>query len=204
MFTGIIEEMGIIQKIEYISPGARLSLKLPPLYSQLHIGQSLAINGCCLTLINWQLPIATFDVVEETLIKTNFLELKPGDKVNIERALSNHHRLDGHLVQGHVDGIGKIIEKNQLPDGSWWLTIAAPSQIFRYLIKKGSIAVDGISLTIAKTESSTFSVALIPHTSQFTTLGFKKIGDSVNLEVDMIAKYIERMTTPYKEGFSSD
>lgn len=197
MFTGIVEELGCIQAIEWHSQGARFHIQALTVLDDAKVGDSLSVNGCCLTIIKHDGRTWTCDVVQETLNRTNFRYLQIGDRVNLERSVRYQDRLGGHLVQGHVDEIGQILNKQSLSDGSWCVTIAASPQILRYLIHKGSIAVDGISLTIASLQETNFSFAMIPHTAQVTTLGFKQAGEFVNLEVDLMAKYVERMLRPF-------
>lgn len=193
MFTGIVEELGIIQSIEWFEKGARFHIQALKILEDAKVGDSISVNGCCLTIVNHQSQQWSCDVVQETLHRTNLKQLKVGERVNLERAVRYQDRLGGHLVQGHVDETGKILSKNVLPDGSWWVTIETSPAVLRYLIFKGSIAVDGVSLTIADLGEVSFSFAMIPHTAQMTTLGFKQCGDEVNLEIDLMAKYIERL-----------
>lgn len=192
MFTGIVEEMGSIQAIEWHANGARFYIQASAILEDIQVGSSIAVNGCCLTVVDKQLHQWTCDVVQETLNCTNLKNLKIGDRINLERAVRYQDRVSGHLVQGHIDETGKISNKQPLPDGSWWITITASPTIMRYLVYKGSIAVDGVSLTVADLKEDSFSFAMIPHTSQVTTLGFKQNGDEVNLEVDLMAKYVEK------------
>lgn len=196
MFTGIIEELGYILAIEQYPLGARLYLQIPQVLEEMKTGQSLCVNGCCLTLVDIQSTYWVFDIVQETLKCTTLKYLKVGDQVNLEQAVRYQDRLNGHLVQGHVDGIGKILNKDFFSDRSWEISISTSPQLLYYMIDKGSIAIDGISLTIIHVQETSFSFAMIPHTAQLTTLGFKQIGDPVNLEVDMMAKYVERFVTP--------
>lgn len=196
MFTGIVEELGMIQAIEWHRQGARFYIQAVTVLEDVKIGDSLSVNGCCLTVVTAQSRQWTCDVVQETLNRTNLRFLKIGDRVNLERAVRYQDRMGGHLVQGHIDETGKIVTKHFLPDGSWWVTIAASPDIMRYLIFKGSMAIDGVSLTIADLKEDSFSFAMIPHTAQVTTLGFRQIGDVVNLEVDLMAKYVERLIHP--------
>lgn len=196
MFTGIVEEMGTIQAIEWHSKGARFHIQASTVLEDAKVGDSLSVNGCCLTIVNKQSHQWTCDVVQETLNRTNLKHLKAGDRINLERAVRYQDRLGGHLVQGHIDETGKILSKQSLPDGSWWVTIATSPVIRRYIVFKGSIAVDGVSLTIADLKEDFFSFAMIPHTARVTTLGFKQSGDDVNLEVDLMAKYVERLINP--------
>ena len=196
MFTGIVEELGTVQAIEWHTKGARFHIQASIVLEESKIGDSLSVNGCCLTIIDRQANHWTCDVVQETLNRTNLKYLKVGDRINLERAIRYQDRLGGHLVQGHIDETGKITSKTSLPDGSWWVTISANPAILRYLIFKGSIAVDGVSLTIADLTENAFSFAMIPHTAHVTTLGFKQQEEEVNLEVDLLAKYIERLIHP--------
>jgi riboflavin synthase len=199
MFTGIVEELGKVKAIEWHSKGARFDIFASLVCEDVKVGDSLSVNGCCLTVIDTQFQQWTCDVVQETLNKTNLKYLKVGDRVNLERAVRYQERLGGHLVQGHIDDTGRILNKDPLPDGSWWVTIGALPKILRYVVIKGSITVDGISLTIADLGESFFSFAMIPHTDKMTTLGFKQKGDHVNLEVDFMAKYVERLILPFSE-----
>lgn len=197
MFTGIVEELGHIQSIEWHTQGARFHIQASLVLEDVKLGDSLSVNGCCLTVVKHEGKTWTCDVVQETLNRTNLKYLKVGDRVNLERSVRYQDRLGGHLVQGHIDETGQILHKKPLSDGSWWVTIAATPAILRYAVHKGSIAVDGVSLTIADLQKTNFSFAMIPHTAKVTTLGFKEIGDSVNLEVDLMAKYIERLVHPF-------
>lgn len=200
MFTGIVEELGYIQAIEWHSQGARFHIRASYILEDLKKGDSICVNGCCLTAVDYTNSEWTCDVVEETLNRTHFKGLNIGDPVNLERAIRYQDRLGGHLVQGHVDSIGLLIDKELLQDNSYWVTISVPPSILRYLIDKGSIAIDGVSLTIAKLNKDSFSFAMIPHTAKITTLGIKQKGDAVNLEVDMMAKYIEHLIQPFNRS----
>lgn len=203
MFTGLVEGQGTVQQLHPEEAGIRLTVEIPNhmlLADESHpatmIGDSVAINGCCLTVIAMQGNLWDFQAGSETLSRTNLGQLKSGSPVNLERALSAHARLGGHFVQGHVDGQGLVhaIE----PEGEWmkiWFTI--PTELSRFLVSKGSITVDGISLTLVDVGEDFFSVALIPHTLQQTTLGIRQVGDPVNLETDILGKYIDKMLTPY-------
>lgn len=199
MFTGIIEELGKVAAIEPKKTGIRLQIAANCTLEDIQIGDSIAVNGCCLTVAEQKQGLWSCDVVSETMDKTTFKSLKVSDAVNLERAVQANQRLGGHLVQGHVDGIGTIIEKRLLEDGSFWVTIKAPASILHYVIYKGSIAVDGVSLTVADVTPSAFSFAMIPHTAQMTTLGIKPINATVNLEIDLIAKYVEKLIIPFKQ-----
>ena len=198
MFTGIIEETGTIHSMTLHGNGAKLHIGASHILSDTKIGDSISVNGCCLTVIKIDATSLHFDIVEETMLRTSFKHLKLDTKVNLERAVKMQDRLSGHLVQGHVDNIGRIESIHTLTDASSWVTISAPHSILRYLIPKGSITIEGVSLTIAEVTDHTFSFAMIPHTTQVTTLGSKTTHDFVNIEIDMMAKYIERLMTPQK------
>lgn len=191
MFTGIIEELGAVKQIEKGLNSATLSILAKVVLDEMAIGDSLTVNGVCLTVIKFDRDSCTMEVSPETLRTTNLGSLKVGDGVNLERAMRLHGRLGGHLVSGHVDGIGKITVRRQEENASI-LTIEAPKEILRYCIKKGSVTVDGVSLTINDLNDKQFTVSIIPHTANNTTLGIKGIGAQVNLENDPIAKYVER------------
>ena len=193
MFTGIIEELGTVISIKRHPKGARFTIQANEVLNDTRVGDSISVNGCCLTIVNKTTHEWECDLVEETLNRTNFKDLKEGEKVNLERAVRFQDRINGHIVQGHIDGTGKIIDKDHLTDGSYWLSISASPNLLRYIVTKGSIALDGVSLTIADLKNDSFSIAIIPHTAQATTLGFKQIGGEVNIEVDLLAKYIERL-----------
>ncbi|MGB9711167.1 MAG: riboflavin synthase [Thermodesulfovibrio sp.] len=193
MFTGIIVEVGKIHEIQKIAQGARLKIFSKKLTESSQIGDSICVNGVCLTIceIDKTKNIISFDISHETLQKTTLGELKKGDSVNLEPALTLNTPLGGHLVSGHVEGIGKI-KKIEKIGNDLKIEIEASEEILRYCIKKGSIAVDGVSLTIVDLFSNSFTVVIIPHTAKMTTLGLKKVGDKVNLESDIIAKYVEK------------
>lgn len=193
MFTGIVEEMGIVQAIERSFQGVRLTIQASIVLEDAREGDSLSVNGCCLTVVSKHSYQGICDVVPETLERTNLKHLKVGDRINLERAVRYQDRLGGHLVQGHVDETGKILSKHSLADGSWWVTIEASPAIMRYVVLKGSIAIDGVSITVAELQNESFSFAMIPYTARSTTLGFKHHQDDVNLEVDLMAKYLERL-----------
>jgi riboflavin synthase len=193
MFTGLVEELGRVKTVTPNATGARLEIEATTVLDDATPGASIAVNGCCLTVVDLGEGHWAADAVEETLTRTNLGALQPGDPVNLERPVRLSDRLGGHLVQGHVDGIGRIRERTTLADGSTRVGIEAPAHLLRYVVEKGSIAVDGVSLTVAGTDDAGFDFALIPHTATVTTLGSKGIGASVNLEVDLVAKYIERL-----------
>ncbi|TQM70068.1 riboflavin synthase alpha chain [Actinomadura hallensis] len=192
MFTGIVEELGEITGIEPRGDSVTLTVRGPLVTEDAVHGASIAVNGVCLTVVDVQDDAFTADVIKETLDKSSLGVLEPGSKVNLERPVRLSDRLGGHLVQGHVDGVGTIISREP---GERWdvVTVSLPADLGRYLVDKGSITVDGISLTVVEAGADRFSVALIPTTLAMTTLGHKKPGDPVNLEVDVVAKYVERM-----------
>ncbi|MFZ3170635.1 MAG: riboflavin synthase [Carboxydocellales bacterium] len=192
MFTGIVEELGQLKGIKSGSKSAFLEIKAKQVLQDVKIGDSIAVNGVCLTVTSFQQDWFTADVMAETLNKTNLGSLRSGERVNLERALRLSDRLGGHIVSGHIDGVGTITSQ-KVVDIAVLTEIAAPPQVLKYVINKGSIAIDGISLTVVELTSSGFTVSLIPHTAKLTTLGFKKTGDRVNLEGDVLGKYVERL-----------
>jgi len=192
MFTGIIEEMGSVKTLRRNAGGARLSISASVVLDHTSLGDSICVNGVCLTVVEMSANDFSADIAVETLKVTNLGDLKIGAKVNLERALQLSARIGGHLVSGHVDAVGRIREKREEGNG-WRIAIDAPDAALKYIILKGSITVDGISLTVADLDKSGFSIAMIPHTGKLTTLGFKSAGDSVNLETDLIGKYVERL-----------
>jgi len=192
MFTGIVEEVGRVARVERGTDVTRLAVTGPLVATDAAVGDSIAINGTCLTVIQREGSELSFEAVPETLSRTNLGELQPGSAVNLERALAATGRLAGHIVQGHVDGVGTI-QAIVLDQDSWWITVAVPPALRRYLVEKGSVAVDGISLTVASLTEEGFTVAIIPHTWQATTLHDRRPGDRVNLETDVLAKYVERL-----------
>lgn len=192
MFTGIIEEMGKLFRVKHGADSARLTVEGYEVLKDVRLGDSIAVNGICLTVVDFGNRVFDVDVMAETLRKTNLADLKPGDPVNLERALKVGDRLGGHIVSGHIDGVGTI-SRQQKEDIAVLTEIRAPAEVMRYIIKKGSVAIDGISLTVVDCSEDTFQVSLIPHTAALTTLGYKKVGDRVNLESDIIGKYVERL-----------
>ncbi len=190
MFTGLVETLGSITSLNNIGNGIRLSLK-PSITFELNTGDSVSVNGVCLTVTKQDSNVS-FDVSPETMKSTNLGELRVSDKVNLERALRLSDRLGGHIVTGHVDDVGKIINKKPVGEYTFY-TFEAPPEILKYTVKKGSIAIDGISLTVIELDNRSFSVAIIPHTLTATNLGSKGIGDKVNLEVDIMGKYVEKL-----------
>ena len=196
MFTGLIEEGGRIVEIRPVDQGARLVVAAALVLDGLEIGDSVAVNGTCLTAVEITAEGFAVDAVAETLRRTSLGGLAAGDRGNLERPMRLGDRLDGHLVQGHVDGVGTV--RSATPEGgSTILEIAAPAEQLRYVVEKGSIAVDGVSLTVAGRLADAFTVALIPHTMSVTTLGPQAVGRPVNLEVDVVAKYVESLAAPY-------
>ncbi len=197
MFTGLIENIGSITHVMKTGKGIRLNLK-PESNMELQIGDSISVNGVCLTAVEGAKGF-TFEISPETMRSTNLGELKISDKVNLERALRLSDRLGGHIVTGHIDGVGSIIGKKSEGEYTFY-TFNAPSEILKYIVKKGSIAVDGISLTVTGIDSRSFSVAIIPHTLTATNIGSKGIGDKVNLEVDILGKYVEKFMAGQETG----
>ena len=192
MFTGIVEEMGVVKAVERTLAGARLSVLASTVVGDLGIGDSVSVNGVCLTVVSRNEREFSVDVSTETLAVTSFGQVSAGAPVNLERAMKIHQRIGGHLVSGHVDGVGAVRSRRQ-DANTLTVTIEASKDILRYCVPKGSITVDGISLTIIELTDRSFGVAIIPHTAKVTTLGLKQPGDTVNLEVDLIGKYVERL-----------
>jgi riboflavin synthase len=191
MFTGIVEGLGKVVEVIERPPGKRLVVALGALSDRVGIGSSVAINGCCLTVVDVVDDRRGFDVGSETLSRTNLGRVGPGSPVNIERSLRVNDELGGHLVSGHIDGVGCLDERRDDQDWSFFW-FRSPTRLMRQMASKASIAVDGVSLTLVEVDNERFSVALIPHTLTVTTLGRLRIGDEVNLETDILAKYVER------------
>jgi riboflavin synthase len=200
VFTGLVEELGTVRAVVPNATGARLEIGAATVLGDAGLGASIAVNGCCLTVVELGEGWWAADAVEETLRRTCLGALAAGDRVNLERPVRLADRLGGHIVQGHVDGVGEIAEKERLADGSTRVAVAAEDAVLRYVVEKGSIAVDGVSLTVAGVGEKSFEFALIPHTATVTTLGIKGPGDPVNLEVDLVAKYVERLMSQTREG----
>lgn len=192
MFTGIIEEIGKVKGIQRGSKSVVLEIAARKVLEDVHIGDSIATNGVCLTVTSQTESGFRADVMPESMQRSNLGMLKPGDPVNLERALCLNGRLGGHLVAGHIDGTGRIIAKEQ-DENAIWITVSASPAILRYIVEKGSITIDGVSLTIAYVDDAVFKVSVIPHTQEETTLPRKHSGDIVNLENDMIVKYVEKL-----------
>jgi riboflavin synthase len=189
MFTGIVEELGRLESLE----DGRLRIAATRVIEDASIGDSIAVNGCCLTVVAFGDDWWEADVSDETISRTSMRSLQPGDGINLERAVKMSDRLGGHLVQGHVDGVGEIVDP--VPN----LRVRVPASLTRYLVEKGSVTVDGVSLTVVDALDDGFTVAIIPHTADVTTLGARHPGDLVNIEVDVMAKYVERLMAAYVE-----
>ena len=192
MFSGIIEEVGVVKKVDNLSKSKILTISCKKVLEGCSIGDSICVNGVCLTVIKKSNKIFQVDVVNETLKCTNLDFIKENSKINLERSLIYNQRISGHLVQGHVDGFGRITEKEHRGNSIWY-TLEIPDSLLPYIVEKGSIALDGISLTIAALTGNMCAVAIIPHTAEITTFGKKEIGEAVNVEVDMLGKYVESL-----------
>lgn len=195
MFTGIIEEIGKMVQIQSGSTTGKIELKADKVLEDTKIGDSIAVNGVCLTVIRLKGDGFVADVMPETLKRSNLGQLSPGSRVNLERAMAMNGRFGGHIVSGHIDGTG-MIEKVWREQNAVWYTVHTPKELMRYIVEKGSIAIDGTSLTVAGVTEESFSVSIIPHTLGETILGEKKAGDVVNLENDIIGKYVEHFMEP--------
>jgi riboflavin synthase len=197
MFTGIVEEAGVVTRIAESAAAIRLQVRAKSCGTDARLGDSIAVNGCCLTVVevsdDTDARSLSFDLLRETWTRTNFAAVKPGSSVNIERALPVNGRLHGHFVTGHIDETGRI-EVFEKRGADWYLSIKAAPDLLRYVVFKGSIAIDGISLTVAEVERERFSVWIIPHTFEVTALRERRAGDLVNLEADLLAKYVEKIT----------
>ncbi len=202
MFTGIVEEIGTMQSVQKGSNSAKLTIKASKVLTDTKLGDSINTNGVCLTVTRMDQHTFTVDVMHETLRSSNLGSLHNGSKVNLERAMQARDRFGGHIVSGHIDGIGTIKNITQ-DDIAYRVRIQTTPKIMRYIIAKGSIAIDGISLTVASLDDTSFSVSIIPHTKDETTLLSKKSGDTVNLENDIIGKYTEKLMQPYKDEKTS-
>ncbi len=192
MFTGIVEEMGVVRQIKKGRASAVLTISAKKVLEDAHIGDSIAVNGICLTVTSLGSDSFTADVMHETLRRTAFSRLVPGSRVNLERAMAANGRFGGHIVAGHVDGVG-IVTETRRDDNAVWYTFRAEPEVLRYIVEKGSITIDGISLTVARVGAQTFSISAIPHTVSVTVLQDRKKGDPVNLETDIIGKYVEKL-----------
>lgn len=209
MFTGIIEEVGRINAVRRGAHSAVLVINAADIMADVHIGDSIAVNGVCLTVTAFTKEGFCADVMHETLNRSSLAALKSGSSVNLERAMSANGRFGGHIVSGHVDAVGTICEVEK-DDNAVWYRIKAPREVLRYIVEKGSVAIDGISLTVAEVTGTDFSVSVIPHTASQTILSTKKSGDIVNIENDIIGKYVEKLLKPYhtkeenKSGITMD
>jgi riboflavin synthase len=203
MFTGIIEELGIVTSLIRGSQSGKLTVSTSKEFARIRIGESIAVNGVCLTVTAVRRNFVVFDISAETLRKSTLQDIRIGDKVNLEKALLVSGRLGGHLVTGHVDGIGEIRNKAGSGEG-FDLQISVPSDLLRYLVPKGSITLDGVSLTVANLQNSLVVVSIVPHTASSTTLGEKNIGDNLNIEADILSKYIERHLKGEAKGITED
>lgn len=204
MFTGLVEEVGTVESLTKSTKSAQITIKAKKVLEGTILGDSICTNGVCLTVTYLDNSRFSVDVMAETMRLSNLRNFAPGDEVNLERALSLGDRLGGHIVSGHIDGVGTI-ENFQQEDNAVWVTVATSPEILKYIIQKGSIAIDGISLTVAYVDNAVFKVSIIPHTKDITTLLSKKVGDEVNLECDMIGKYVEKLLgskeeVPVKKG----
>lgn len=192
MFTGIIEEVGVVKSIRMGAQSAVITIQAEKVMEDIHVGDSIATNGVCLTVTSFDKNSYSVDVMHETLRRTNLGTLKSGSRVNLERAMAADGRFGGHIVAGHVDDPGTITSMEK-DDNAIWITIRTTPAILKYIVEKGSIAIDGISLTVARVDDKSFAVSVIPHTGANTTLLEKKPGDTVNLETDMVGKYVEKL-----------
>lgn len=192
MFTGIVEEIGIIDRINHGASSAVLRVKASKVLEGTLIGDSIAVNGVCLTVTSLNNGCFTADVMHETLNRSSLAGLRSGSRVNLERAMQLNGRFGGHIVSGHIDGTGRIISIKK-DDNAIWYTISASEQILKYIVEKGSIAIDGISLTVARVDNKSFAISAIPHTVAVTVLADRREGDTVNLENDIIGKYVEKL-----------
>lgn len=199
MFTGIIEEIGTVRRIEHGAKGARLTIQAKTVLEDTRIGDSIATNGVCLTVVSMTGDSFSADVMAESLRRSSLGTLQGGSPVNLERAMAANGRFGGHIVSGHIDGTGTIASQKR-EDNAVWVKIKTPAPLLRYIVEKGSIAIDGVSLTVAAVTDTDFSVSIIPHTGAQTILLGKKPGDPVNLESDVIGKYVEKLTAPHKTG----
>ncbi|MFY9903627.1 MAG: riboflavin synthase [Terriglobales bacterium] len=194
MFTGIIEEVGRVAKIEQHGENRRITVEAAQAPKELATGHSIAVSGVCLTALDIKPKSFCADLAPETWTRTSFSRMREGALVNLELPMKADGRFGGHIVQGHVDGVGKLIELERIQDSeNWWLHIEIPAEIEKYTVFKGSICIEGISLTVAKLEANRCTIAIIPHTVEMTNLGSLKPSDPVNLEADLIAKYVEKM-----------
>jgi riboflavin synthase len=200
MFTGIVEEMGAVESIQSQAAGARLKIHCKTVLEDLTEGASIAVNGVCLTAVDVRPESFSADLAPETLQRSNLGALRALSRVNLERPLTPNDRLSGHIVQGHVDATGEFLSMEALGDENWWLKVRVPAELDRYLVYKGSVAIDGISLTVAALDRDVLSVTIIPHTYRNTTLGTYEPGSHVNIECDILAKHVEKLMRNIAKG----
>jgi riboflavin synthase len=199
MFTGIVEELGTVENVEDQGDAVRLTIRAHTVLDDVRTGDSIAVNGCCLTVVDTTVDTWAADVMQETLDQTSLRGVQPGERVNLERAVTPTTRLGGHIVQGHVDGVGEILSRT--PSDHWEVVeISMPPTLAKYVVDKGSITVDGVSLTVVSTAEDRFTVSLIPETLARTTLGQRRPGDNVNLETDVIARHVEKLVGAHATG----
>ena len=202
MFTGIVEEVGRVERVQRGARSAVLSIRASRVLEDVHIGDSIAVNGVCLTVTDFDARGFRADVMPETIDRSSLSSLSSGSPVNLERAMAANGRFGGHIVAGHVDAVGTIMRLRR-DDNAVWFDIAAPESVLRYVVEKGSIAIDGVSLTVARVSEGEFAISAIPHTLANTALNFKRAGDRVNLEADIIGKYVEKLMRPAPERETS-
>ena len=198
MFTGIVEEVGLVAEIAPGAAGARLRIRCRKVLEDTAPGASICVNGVCLTAVDLRPDSFAADVSPETLRRSNLGDLTPGAAVNLERAMPASGRLGGHIMQGHIDGAGELLSLEPLGGGNWWLRVSIPPEMERYVAFKGSIGIDGISLTVAEVEEGAVAVAVIPHTVENTNLKHRRAGDRLNIECDILAKYVEKLLEAYR------
>lgn len=203
MFTGLIEETGDVQNIVHGAKSCKITIKAKKVLEDVKIGDSIAVNGTCLTVVDFGSSFFTADVMPETVKRTILAKLKNGDIVNLERTMALGDRFGGHIVSGHIDGLGEIVNMKK-DDNAIVIAIKVSSEVVKYIIEKGSVAIDGISLTVVSVDSESFSVSIIPHTAAMTNLYYKKAGDYVNIETDVIGKYVERLLSFDSKKDSND
>jgi riboflavin synthase len=204
MFTGIVEELGKVAEVEARAAGLRLGIACRSVLEDAVVGASIAVNGTCLTAVHLAADRWWADVAPETLKRTNLGDLEPGSAVNLERPLRANGRLDGHFVLGHIDGTAEIVSLNPLGDDNWWLKVRVPAELTRYIVTKGSLALDGISLTVAEIIEDLASFTVIPYTYRHTALHARALGSRLNIEVDILAKHLEKLSVGIAARTSQD